>query len=202
MTPRDTPLTRDAILTRALAIVDAEGLRALSMRRLASELGIEAMSLYHHFRNKDAILDGLAAHIFLSMPALETPAATWQQAAEEYVVRFYRTLVAHPHVIPVVAARPFNTEATMGHIEGPMAAVTASGVDPQVAGEIYMALVSLSFGRAFLATQPAADASSPMRVKPEAYPASSAASPGMSLADESSLRRAVRALIRGYEQGE
>ena len=53
-----TPVTKDLLFRRALAIVDAEGLSALTMRRLAADLGVEAASLYHHVPNKQAVLDG------------------------------------------------------------------------------------------------------------------------------------------------
>ena len=52
------PVSRERALDVAIAIADAEGLEALTMRRLAKELKVEAMSLYHHVANKDAILDG------------------------------------------------------------------------------------------------------------------------------------------------
>ncbi|HEY6737567.1 MAG TPA: TetR family transcriptional regulator, partial [Actinopolymorphaceae bacterium] len=57
-------LTRERVLDAALALVDREGLAALSMRRLGAELGVEAMTLYHHVANKAALLDGLVERIF------------------------------------------------------------------------------------------------------------------------------------------
>ena len=53
------PLSRDLVLETAVSLVDHEGLGALSMRRLGQELGVEAMSLYHHVANKEALLDGM-----------------------------------------------------------------------------------------------------------------------------------------------
>ena len=53
------PLSRDLVLETAISLVDHEGLGALSMRRLGQELGVEAMSLYHHVANKEALLDGM-----------------------------------------------------------------------------------------------------------------------------------------------
>lgn len=53
------PLTRERIARAALGILDSEGMDALTMRRLGDELGVEAMSLYHHFSGKDAILDAV-----------------------------------------------------------------------------------------------------------------------------------------------
>src|SRR5215207_9238581 len=53
------PLSKDLVLATAVSLVDHEGLGALSMRRLGQELGVEAMSLYHHVANKEALLDGM-----------------------------------------------------------------------------------------------------------------------------------------------
>jgi AcrR family transcriptional regulator len=53
------PVNRDRALARALAVADTEGIEAVTMRRLARELGVEAASLYHHVRGKGEILDGL-----------------------------------------------------------------------------------------------------------------------------------------------
>ncbi|MGB7962047.1 MAG: TetR family transcriptional regulator [Propionicimonas sp.] len=54
-----TPLSRDRVLAAAMKLVDAEGIPALTMRRLAADLGVEAMSLYHHVPGKERLLDGL-----------------------------------------------------------------------------------------------------------------------------------------------
>ena len=58
------PLTRQRVLRAAVALADRGGVGALSMRKLAQELGVEAMSLYHHVANKDDILDGLVDVVF------------------------------------------------------------------------------------------------------------------------------------------
>ena len=57
--PRKQPLDRDQVLRAAISIADESGLEALTMRRLGQELGVEAMSLYHHVANKDDVLDGI-----------------------------------------------------------------------------------------------------------------------------------------------
>ena len=66
---RREPLTRARIFAAALEIIDADGLAALSMRRLGTSLGVEAMAIYHHVPNKDALLDGT----FSSPPAARSP---------------------------------------------------------------------------------------------------------------------------------
>ena len=55
----EEPLTRERILSTALSMVDEEGIEALSMRRLARELGVDPMAIYHHLPNKRALLSGL-----------------------------------------------------------------------------------------------------------------------------------------------
>ena len=60
------PLTRDRVIEAALRVMDTEGLEAVSMRRVAREVGVEAMSLYHHVEDKDDLLDGICEHVMAS----------------------------------------------------------------------------------------------------------------------------------------
>ena len=108
MAPKRTaPLTRDEIFAAALAIVDGKGYEALSMRRLAGTLGVEAMSLYHHVRNKQALLAGVVElSLRAQAPSPPRPATPWQNVVVAMVVAFRRTLVAHPNVLPLMAAHP------------------------------------------------------------------------------------------------
>ena len=79
MTER-TPLNRDRIARAALGLVDSEGLAALTMRRLGSELGVEAMSLYNHVTNKDDLLDAIVDRVYaeVELPATDLP---WKEQA-------------------------------------------------------------------------------------------------------------------------
>ena len=65
---RKEPISRDAIVTAAIRLLDREGLTAISMRRLGEELGVEAMSLYNHVQNKAALLDGLFERVLNELP--------------------------------------------------------------------------------------------------------------------------------------
>jgi AcrR family transcriptional regulator len=73
------PLSRERILERAVRIADADGVEALTMRRLADDLGFEAMSLYRHVKNKDDVLDGILDRV---LAEIESPAAggEWDEA--------------------------------------------------------------------------------------------------------------------------
>jgi TetR/AcrR family transcriptional regulator, tetracycline repressor protein len=92
-------LSREAILTAALRIVDDEGIDALTMRRLASTLGVNPMSLYHHLPNKAAVLAGLAELVFAG---LEFPdpgdAVPWQEQLKDAAQAYRDGLRAHPNL--------------------------------------------------------------------------------------------------------
>src|SRR6476661_1699182 len=72
------PVNRTRTLEVALAVADSEGIEAVTMRRLARELGVEAASLYHHVKGKDEILDGLVETV-ASKIELPKPSASWRQ---------------------------------------------------------------------------------------------------------------------------
>ncbi|MEO8452001.1 MAG: TetR family transcriptional regulator, partial [Gemmatimonadota bacterium] len=69
--PAKTALTRERILDAALAAVDRDGLEALTMRSLGRELGVEAMSLYHHFPNKARLLEGVVDRVLAEIEVAE-----------------------------------------------------------------------------------------------------------------------------------
>jgi AcrR family transcriptional regulator len=109
---RREPLSRERIIGAALRIMDAEGLDAVTMRRVGRDLGCEAMSLYNHVRDKDDILDGITELVLgeFRLPREED----WTDAARAAAREFRRLLLAHPNVITLITERdkPFtNTES-------------------------------------------------------------------------------------------
>jgi AcrR family transcriptional regulator len=99
-------LSRDRVLQAAVAVADRDGLGALTMRRLGQELGVEAMSLYHHVANKDAVLDGI---VDLVVGLIEVPPAGtgWRTAMHRRAVSAHEVLLAHPWAAMLVISR-FN----------------------------------------------------------------------------------------------
>src|SRR5260370_39711622 len=91
-----TRLSKDAVVVRGLAIADAEGLDALTIRRLANELGVTPMALYWHFRSKEALLVGLADRIWGEIDTDVDPAADWPQQLRGMAEPLVRVLRAHP----------------------------------------------------------------------------------------------------------
>ena len=105
--PRTPLLSRERIVTAALALVDAEGLAALSTRRLATGLSVSGPSLYNHFATKDdlldAVVDSVMGEVDLSM--FDAP-DDWRTALRAWARSYRAALAAHPHVVPVLAQGP------------------------------------------------------------------------------------------------
>jgi AcrR family transcriptional regulator len=199
MTPREQPLSRDEVLAAALGIIDRDGLDALSMRHLAAELEVEAMSLYHHFPNKDAILNGVVERIFIGMRMPEPLPERWDALAEEMFVAFRTALADHHNAILIMARRPLVTETSTSFVEMPLAVLSRSGLAPEKVGGLYQSLVAYSFGHAFVATgKPQIGPDAPVRVEADRYPATVAAGPGVWLFDEATFRQTLRHIIRGF----
>ncbi|MFF5392701.1 TetR/AcrR family transcriptional regulator [Streptomyces sp. NPDC013012] len=137
--PRKPLLSRDRIVETAGALVDAEGLAALSTRRLAAELGVSGPSLYNHFRTKDEILDAVAdavsAKIDLSMFAEDDP-RDWRTALHDWAVSYRAALADHPHIVPVLARGPGRRPAGLRVADAVFGAMVRAGWPPAQATHI------------------------------------------------------------------
>jgi AcrR family transcriptional regulator len=93
-----TPLSRERVIDAALALADEGGVEALSMRRLAEELGVKAMSLYNHVENKDEVLDGI---VDAAMAEIDVPSADeeWKTQVRRIAISAHETLLRHPWVV-------------------------------------------------------------------------------------------------------
>ncbi|MGW4159285.1 TetR/AcrR family transcriptional regulator [Streptomyces sp. NPDC004788] len=131
--PRKPLLSRDLIVDTAGALVDAEGLAALSTRRLAAELGVSGPSLYNHFRTKDEILDAVAdavsAKVDLSMFAPEDP-RDWRTALRDWAVSYRAALADHPHLVPLLAQGPGRRPAGLKVADAVFGAMVRAGWPP------------------------------------------------------------------------
>jgi len=89
------PLTRDRVLQAALGLADEGGVEAVSMRKIADELGVKAMSLYNHVANKDDVLDGMVDATYGEIAA-PTPEADWQAQVREIAISAHEVFLRHP----------------------------------------------------------------------------------------------------------
>jgi len=139
------PVTRDRALQVAVALADAGGIDSLSMRKLARELGIEAMSLYYHVKNKEDILDGMVDIVFdeIEVPG---PGVRWKTAMRKRADSTRAVLARHPWAISLMDSRSTPGAATLRHLDSvigllreagfsvPMAAHAVSLLDSYVRG--------------------------------------------------------------------
>ncbi|WP_240136543.1 TetR/AcrR family transcriptional regulator [Streptomyces sp. MUM 178J] len=137
--PRKPLLSRQLIVETASALVDAEGLDAVSTRRLAAELGVSGPSLYNHFRNKDEILDAVAdaisAQVDLSMFD-EGDGRDWRTALHDWAVSYRAALLAHPHTVPVLARGPGRRPAGLRLADAVFGAMVRAGWPPAQATRV------------------------------------------------------------------
>jgi AcrR family transcriptional regulator len=135
-------LSRDRIVDAALALADAEGLDALSMRRLGQALGVEAMSLYNHVANKDAILDGMLERV-LGEIALPEPGGDWEAELRRCALSAHDALRRHPWACRLVmapASGPAALTARMRYIDALLGTLREAGFSPEQAYHGYHAL--------------------------------------------------------------
>ena len=109
-------LTADRALDEAMALADADGLTGLTMRKLAQRLGVEAMSLYYHLPNKDALLDGMVDRVYteVSLPESHEP---WQPAMKRRAESLRAALLRHPWAVELLDNRTTPGPATLAHHE-------------------------------------------------------------------------------------
>ncbi|MFG2336881.1 TetR/AcrR family transcriptional regulator [Streptomyces yangpuensis] len=137
--PRKPLLSRDRIVEAAGALVDAEGLEAVSTRRLAAALGVSGPSLYNHFRTKDEILDAVAdavsSRVDLSMfegvggsgGAGGEDGQDWRGALQAWAHSYRDALADHPNIVPVLARGPGRRPAGLRVADAVFGAMTAAG---------------------------------------------------------------------------
>lgn len=142
------PLTRRAILEAGIALADCEGLAAVTMRRLGSELGVEAMALYRHVSNKQDVLDGMAALLVAAMTPVVVPdGAPWQEVLRELSWQYRRVITEHPAVFTGQAQRPIVLGEDHSAIDRVLSTLQAAGFTRELALDLY--LVGSSFARGF-----------------------------------------------------
>jgi AcrR family transcriptional regulator len=110
------PLTKDRVLRAAIALADEEGVEALSMRRLARELGVVPMALYKHVANKDEMLDGM---IDVVVAEIDPPLSgtDWKAAIRDRILSARRALLRHPWASRVLESRPEPTPAVIEYMD-------------------------------------------------------------------------------------
>jgi TetR/AcrR family transcriptional regulator, tetracycline repressor protein len=129
-------LTPHTVIEGALALAEAEGLGALTIRRLAKELGVTPMALYWHFRSKDELLDGIAASIFEEIDLSVDASATWQEQLRALVGSMLGVLRAHPSTAILLSTRTASSEGSLRATEVALDILRRGGFSPTEATQI------------------------------------------------------------------
>jgi AcrR family transcriptional regulator len=146
------PLSREIVLSAALRLIDAQGLEALSMRRLGKDLGVEAMSLYNHVPSKAALLDGLIEHVIAEVEPTD-PHKHWTDQVRD-MAHSYRALAnAHPHIVPLIATRPFNTPTALDPLERALGVFRSAGFEEGASIHAFRTVASFATGYTLAETE-------------------------------------------------
>lgn len=144
-------LTRELLAATTLRIADAEGLEALSMRRLGAELGVDPMAAYRHFPNKKALLAGVAEAVLAGADVETDPAAPWQEQFKEVARAYRRAMLAHsPTVARLTATTPLNSLEFLRIVEHGAAILASAGVPRAAAVSAIQAVGQLTSGAVLL----------------------------------------------------
>ncbi|WP_395017192.1 TetR/AcrR family transcriptional regulator [Dongia sp.] len=129
-------LTRDGIAAAALALVDREGLDALSYRRLAEAIGCEAMSLYHYYPSKAHLIDAVVDRVF---GALEIPPAggDWIARLRQAAFNYRAMALAHPKLYPLLAVHRMNTGVGVRKLDAVIGLFRDGGFDDAIAARLF-----------------------------------------------------------------
>lgn len=172
------PLSRERVLRSAVVVADAGGIGALTMRSLAHELGVKPMSLYHHFANKDEILDGIVDIVFSE---IELPSADgeWRSQMQRRATSARLVLRGHPWAIGLLESRTTPGPATLRHHDAVIGALRGAGFSVEMTAHAYALLDSYVYGFAlqeaalpFDGPETVADIAQPMmqQFPADAYP--------------------------------
>jgi len=127
-----TRLTRAAVVDRALALVDRSGLDALTIRKLATELGVTPMALYWHFRGKEELLDGIAERLWGEVDLTVDRDAPWTEQIRALLESLLKVLRAHPTAPGVLLhSEKTSTEAARNATELTLDILRTAGFSPE-----------------------------------------------------------------------
>lgn len=142
---RSGKLSRAAIVAAAVALADRTGVERLSMRALALGLGVEAMSLYNHVRNKDDLIDAMVEAVLAGI-ARPSPGADWRGALRARALSMRSVFLAHPWAPQLIVGRLNVGPNMLALFDATIGCLRAAGFDYARADHLCNALDSLVYG--------------------------------------------------------
>jgi TetR/AcrR family transcriptional regulator, tetracycline repressor protein len=131
-----TRLTKQVVVERALALGDAEGLDALTIRRLATELGVTPMALYWHFRNKEELLAALGDQVWSELDTDIDTAAPWHLQMRGLMESLLHVLRSHPCASQLILQGEKQSDAALAASETALEVLRRGGFGPEHAAAI------------------------------------------------------------------
>jgi AcrR family transcriptional regulator len=123
---RRTPLTRERVMAAAIALADRDGIESISMRKLAHELGVEAMSLYTHVRNKGDLLDGMADAVIGQIP-VSAEGTDWKTSLRQLALAARSVMLRHPWAPRTVEAQTVPGPAALHYVNAVLGILREGG---------------------------------------------------------------------------
>jgi AcrR family transcriptional regulator len=142
---RRTPLTRERVVQTAIRRADEGGIESLSMRKLGQELGVEAMALYHHFANKEDLIDSMIDLVFVGIE-LPPGGSDWRTAMRQRAIDVRDVLLRHRWAIGLMESRRRPGPANLRHHDTVIGSLRAGGFDIAMAAHAYSLLDSYIYG--------------------------------------------------------
>jgi AcrR family transcriptional regulator len=139
------PLSRDRVLSGALAVADADGVAALTIRSLAEHLGVKPMALYHHVANKSEIIDGIVDLVFseIELPAV---GGSWRTEMERRARSAREVLRRHPWAIGLLQSRTSPGPGTLRHHDAVLGTLRQAGFSVPMTAHAFAAIDSYLYG--------------------------------------------------------
>jgi AcrR family transcriptional regulator len=138
-------LTEHAIVECTLRVIRTEGMESLSMRKLATELGVAPMSLYHHVKNKDELLERVVDTLLARVPTPPPRKNGWREQLRAYGVTVIEELTCHPGIARIVTERPPTIEGRR-HLRYTGDVLIAAGFDARAAAQCLATFHTFLYG--------------------------------------------------------
>ena len=197
--PAKGALTPERIVEEAIGLADKEGLEALTTRRLARHLGVEAMALYHHFKSKDALLDAMTERLE-SQARPQSKSADWRAHLHAVALAQVETAMAHAQTAPLMTSRRAASASVFANNEDVLSCLVRAGLDERqrvVWVRLFAALVN---GLALYLTAIRARPRAANVIDPKLYPLTArAVAAGGTVGYRDTLDEGVAAIIRGID---
>ena len=143
--PARRPLTRQRVLDAAMALADRIGIEAFTLRKLAAELDVKPMAIYHHVPNKDSILDGIVDAVFAEIE-LPPDDGDWRDAMRIRCISARQVLNRHPWAPPLMESRTSPGPATLHHHDAVLGCLRRGGLSWSLTAHAYAVLDSFVYG--------------------------------------------------------